>query len=296
MPSRREEAVDLLRDARRGAAARQAEIARIGYPAYTTSAGWLGYCDAKVEARVPRGDRAHGFDAREDEGRRPIAPTTAAGPRLIRGALGPRLRADDGRRTRSGASTRRSRAMRASLPSPEPWWIEEPTSPDDVLGPRADPRARSRRSASRPARQRPEPASCSSSSSRRRRSDVCQIDACRLGRRERGARRAAAGREIRRARSARTRAASGCASTSSTSRWSTTSPSARSLDGPGGRVGRPPARALPRARASCATGGTSPPDGARLQRSRCCPASLDEPRDPRPGPVWSPVEIAVGGE
>ena len=33
----------------------------------------------------------------------------------------------------------------------EPWWIEEPTSPDDVLGPRAHPPRDRARSASRPA-------------------------------------------------------------------------------------------------------------------------------------------------
>ena len=47
-----EEAVDLLHDARRGAAAREREIVASGYPAYTTSAGWLGYGDDKV--RVAR--------------------------------------------------------------------------------------------------------------------------------------------------------------------------------------------------------------------------------------------------
>ena len=35
-----------------GRAAREAEIVAAGYPAYTTSAGWLGYDDDKVEALV----------------------------------------------------------------------------------------------------------------------------------------------------------------------------------------------------------------------------------------------------
>ena len=46
----------LLRDARRGArpSARR-ELARVGYPAYTTSAGWLGYADDKVAPARARG-------------------------------------------------------------------------------------------------------------------------------------------------------------------------------------------------------------------------------------------------
>ena len=39
-------------------AAREAEIVASGYPAYTTSAGWLGYDDAKVETLVRRGGRS----------------------------------------------------------------------------------------------------------------------------------------------------------------------------------------------------------------------------------------------
>ena len=53
-----DEALDLLAAARRAARrTREAEMRRDGYPAYTTSAGWLGYRDEKVAALVPRGDR-----------------------------------------------------------------------------------------------------------------------------------------------------------------------------------------------------------------------------------------------
>src|SRR5262245_29812858 len=43
-----DEALQILTDAEPGKAARQAELLADGYPAYTTSAGWLGYSDAKV--------------------------------------------------------------------------------------------------------------------------------------------------------------------------------------------------------------------------------------------------------
>ena len=83
MRSTPEEALELLRDARRGAAAREREIVAAGYPAYTTSAGWLGYADDKVEALV-REALAAGLHARQDEGRRRPRggrPPRAADPR-----------------------------------------------------------------------------------------------------------------------------------------------------------------------------------------------------------------------
>ena len=45
------EAIALLRAREGGRAAREAEIVRMGYPAYTTSVGWIGYAEADVRAR-----------------------------------------------------------------------------------------------------------------------------------------------------------------------------------------------------------------------------------------------------
>ena len=50
-------------------AEREAELLRDGYPAYTTSAGWLGYDDDKVRRLCPRGARRR-LDPVQDEGRR----------------------------------------------------------------------------------------------------------------------------------------------------------------------------------------------------------------------------------
>ena len=47
-----EEALDLLRAAAAGARSASARSSPRGYPAYTTSAGWIGYEDEKVEALV----------------------------------------------------------------------------------------------------------------------------------------------------------------------------------------------------------------------------------------------------
>ena len=44
----REEALELLRSRESGKPAREAEMLAAGYPAYTTSTGWLGYSDDKV--------------------------------------------------------------------------------------------------------------------------------------------------------------------------------------------------------------------------------------------------------
>ena len=46
-----DEAVALLRERFDGRAAREAAILRDGYPAYTTSVGWLGYDDDEVVRR-----------------------------------------------------------------------------------------------------------------------------------------------------------------------------------------------------------------------------------------------------
>ena len=43
-----EQAVAMLADAAGTKAQREAEVRRAGYPAYTTSAGWLGYDDDKL--------------------------------------------------------------------------------------------------------------------------------------------------------------------------------------------------------------------------------------------------------
>jgi len=42
----------MLKAMRAGREARLAEIMESGYPAYTTSAGWLGYDDAKIVSLV----------------------------------------------------------------------------------------------------------------------------------------------------------------------------------------------------------------------------------------------------
>ena len=147
----REEALDLLRDARRGAAAREAEIVASGYPAYTTSAGWLGYSDDKVEARV-REALAAGFTPRQDEGRRRHRvgrPPRRPDPPRARA----RRRPDDGREP--GLGRRRGAGRDGAACRPRAVVDRGADEPRRRAGPRADP-PRDRADPCRDRRARPE--------------------------------------------------------------------------------------------------------------------------------------------
>jgi L-fuconate dehydratase len=125
-----DEAVALLRRVEPTKREREAEMRRDGFPAYTTSAGWLGYSDEKLRAlcreAVSQGwthvKMKVGRDIDDDERR--------AG--ILREELGPdrRLMMDANQVWDVGeAITNTKRLARF-----DPWWMEEPTSPDDVLG------------------------------------------------------------------------------------------------------------------------------------------------------------------
>jgi L-fuconate dehydratase len=125
-----DEALALLKEAAPGKAERELEIVAGGYPAYTTSAGWLGYDDEKVAALV-REARADGFrHVKMKVGADPVSDARRAA--LIKDILGA-----DGLLMMDANQVwgveEAIAAMRA-LATFEPWWIEEPTSPDDVLG------------------------------------------------------------------------------------------------------------------------------------------------------------------
>ncbi|WP_405014490.1 enolase C-terminal domain-like protein [Kitasatospora sp. NBC_01539] len=125
-----EEALGLLRAGRAGRADREADLRRRGYPAYTTSPGWLGYSDAKL-TRLARQAVADGFTQIKlkvgadlaDDVRRCRAARAAVGP-------GIRLAVDANQRWDVAEAV----AWTTALAEFDPYWIEEPTSPDDVLG------------------------------------------------------------------------------------------------------------------------------------------------------------------
>jgi L-fuconate dehydratase len=124
------EALDILRRAEDGKAERIAELEAHGYPAYTTSPGWLGYSDEKL-GRLAREAVADGFTqiklkvgADLDDDLRRF--------RTARAVLGTGVRIAVDANQRWGVDEA-IEWMRKLAPY-DPWWIEEPTSPDDVLG------------------------------------------------------------------------------------------------------------------------------------------------------------------
>jgi len=110
--------------------ARETQMRRDGFPAYTTSTGWLGYPDEKVR-RLCREAMAKGFThfkmkvSEDREGNRRRAA-------LMRGEIGRerRLSMDANQCWDVGDAIAHVRALAEF----DPWWIEEPTSPDDILG------------------------------------------------------------------------------------------------------------------------------------------------------------------
>ncbi|MBO0798992.1 MAG: fuconate dehydratase, partial [Blastocatellia bacterium] len=125
-----EEALEILRRNASTRAVREAELIKRGFPAYTTSVGWIGYSD--------------------DEVRRQLSAALAQGWSHFKMKVG-RDMDDDRRRAaliRDGIGWERRLMMDANqvwdvpqaiayieeLKPYRPHWIEEPTSPDDVLG------------------------------------------------------------------------------------------------------------------------------------------------------------------
>ncbi|MDT0442667.1 enolase C-terminal domain-like protein [Streptomyces johnsoniae] len=126
----REEALDILRAAEPGRAARRARLLADGYPAYTTTPGWLGYTDDKL-VRLAREAVAEGFtQIKLKVGTDPEADLRRM--RLAREAVGPgvRIAVDANQAWGVGQAVEWLRPLAPY----EPYWIEEPTSPDDVLG------------------------------------------------------------------------------------------------------------------------------------------------------------------
>jgi L-fuconate dehydratase len=126
----RDEALDLLRAARPGMAAREAELLTEGYPAYTTTPGWLGYTDEKL-ATLAAQAVADGFGQLKLKVGADIDADVRR-CRLARDVVGPdiRIAVDANQRWDVGTAIE---AVGALAPF-DPWWVEEPTSPDDILG------------------------------------------------------------------------------------------------------------------------------------------------------------------
>jgi L-fuconate dehydratase len=126
-PARARERLSSLSSSR---ADREAELRRDGFPAYTTSVGWLGYDDEKIR-RLCREALANGWrsfklkvGADLDDDRRRA--------RIVREEIGPdAIMAIDANQRWDVAQ---AITWVNALADFAPYWIEEPTSPDDILG------------------------------------------------------------------------------------------------------------------------------------------------------------------
>lgn len=126
----REEAVAMLRRAAPGKAQREREMHEHGFPGYTTAAGWLGYPEDKMRrlARAAVEDgwthlkQKVGADLEQDVRR----------ARILREELGweRKLMMDANQNWGVDEAVANMRVLAQF----DPWWIEEPTSPDDILG------------------------------------------------------------------------------------------------------------------------------------------------------------------
>ena len=110
--------------------AREADLLQNGFPAYTTSVGWFGYSDEQIR-QLCRQALAEGWTHFKVK----VGGETADDRRrvgLVRQQIGPqaRLMVDANQRWDVGEAIEAVRALTEF----DLWWVEEPTSPDDVLG------------------------------------------------------------------------------------------------------------------------------------------------------------------
>lgn len=128
---RPEEAIDILREGRRGREDRIKHLLEVGYPGYSTAAGWLGYSDETMVRIAKEETEAKGFKQIKlkvghnvDDDLRRLA--------LARETIGPDVRlAVDANQVWDvpQAITWINRFHDFNLA-----WVEEPTSPDDIIG------------------------------------------------------------------------------------------------------------------------------------------------------------------
>lgn len=126
----KDEALEMLKNGETKKKERQLHILEHGYPAYTTQVGWLGYPDQKLRnlCKTFKGQGFNKFKIKvglnlEDDLRR---------CRIIREEIGEDsvLMVDANQRW----EVEEAITWMKNLVDFKPFWIEEPTSPDDVLG------------------------------------------------------------------------------------------------------------------------------------------------------------------
>ncbi|HEP0859137.1 TPA: L-fuconate dehydratase [Klebsiella aerogenes] len=125
-----EEALRLLENREEGKAQRLEQLQAQGYPCYTTSAGWLGYGDEKLRRLCQQAVDA-GFSHIKLKVGRDIEDDIRR-VRIAREVIGPerKLMIDANQVWEVDAAIPWVKALAFA----NPWFIEEPTSPDDIEG------------------------------------------------------------------------------------------------------------------------------------------------------------------
>jgi L-fuconate dehydratase len=125
-----DEALAILRRNESTKAEREANLLAEGFPAYTTSAGWIGYPEDTLPERAREALAAGFTHLKLKVGAELESDLRRA--RLLRAAIGPdrRLSLDA---NQAWGIDRAIESINA-LSEVDPWWVEEPTSPDDILG------------------------------------------------------------------------------------------------------------------------------------------------------------------
>ncbi len=124
------EAIQLLKAQQPGKESRLNHLLDHGYPGYTTSAGWLGYSDDQIRS-LCRQARKEGWTHVKMKVGSDLADDMRRA-KIIREEIGDDmfLMMDANQKWDVGQAI----ANMKSLAAFNPWWIEEPTSPDDILG------------------------------------------------------------------------------------------------------------------------------------------------------------------
>ena len=125
-----EEALQLLKAKEATKQNRINNLLENGYPAYTTSAGWLGYSDEKMR-RLCQEAKAEGFTHLKMKVGSNLADDMRRAA-IIREEIGDdlRLMMDANQKW----DVQEAIDNMKELAKYNPYWIEEPTSPDDILG------------------------------------------------------------------------------------------------------------------------------------------------------------------
>ena len=126
----KEEALEILKGNMLTRSQREADVCKSGYPAYTTSVGWLGYSDDQIK-HLCREALKEGFTRFKVKVGQDLVNDVQR-CRIIREEIGWECPLMMDANQRWGISE--ALHNMSELAEFKPLWIEEPTNPDDILG------------------------------------------------------------------------------------------------------------------------------------------------------------------